>query len=1059
MLFFSFDDDFRSFGGKNAVSEINSENQKKCKYNCNMYLKRLEIQGFKSFANKTVLEFPEHSHADKNASSVTAIVGPNGSGKSNTADAIRWVLGEQSVKALRGKKTEDIIFSGSETKARLGFAEVSLHLDNFDKKAPIDYTEIVITRRVYRDGDGEYLINKNKVRLYDILMLLAKANFGQKTYSIVGQGMVDHIINISPWERKEFFDEATGVKQYQIKRDQSVNKLNRSKDNLEQTNQILAELEPRLRLLTRQIKKLEKRKEIEKQLRDLQKKYYANIWAQIKKDKQKYDDELSIKTALKEDLDSRMITIQTKLAGLAREESRKDIFNQLQKDYNKLQQEKNDILKELSMIKGKMSLEYTKVGKQNLSWLEDKKEEINHRVREVRESLHNLEVKVKQKRQLLEEKGNKFAELRDEAVVLENNLRSAEDSLVMLKGSGKQESLFDSVRAILRQKDYIKGIYGTLSELGNTQEIYEAALSVAAGGRLSAVVVQSDEVAVKCIQYLKLNKLGPVTFLPLNKLNAREPFERSRSLLGENGAIGFAVELLSFDPVYKKAFHFVFGSTIIVDNVNHAKDIGVGQERMVTLDGDIFEKTGVMRGGYQRRGVSRWKLVNQDNRLVSQEEKMREVAVLKAKLEEKNRQKEKISEEISDLRVDSQVTETKLKALSNDLDDLQKEEKKIQDELTENKLSPKDQGEFMAGLEEKKKKYEKILQEFEDRVLAVRNKIDQFNLDEEKKKHEVFQFQDEMQQYQSKLNEVNGFISNLRISLAKIETKTEDLDKEVRQEFYDGMTLDQLKAETVVNLEQMWFEIGKLKQNLEQIGGIDPEIIDEHEEVAKRYEFLSTQVNDLEAAIVDLEKIVGELDEVIDKQFNASFKKINKSFEEYFTKIFQGGKAKLTLLQKEKNKKKKELIDDNETIEESADAESMVDEDEDKSGFTQTGVDIYVSPPNKKLNTISALSGGERTMTSLALLCAIIESNPAPFVVMDEVDAALDEANSERFAQIIQDLSYKTQFVLITHNRVIMHVADVLYGVAMGDDGVSKTLSLDLKEAEKSVKQVNENKS
>ncbi|HCC22667.1 TPA: hypothetical protein DF272_00605 [Candidatus Falkowbacteria bacterium] len=1011
-----------------------------------MYLKRLEIQGFKSFANKTVLEFPDASHKDKNARSVTAIVGPNGSGKSNTADAIRWVLGEQSVKALRGKKTEDVIFAGSEKKARLGFAEVSLHLDNSDNTAPIDYTEIVITRRVYRDGEGEYLINKNKVRLYDILMLLAKANFGQKTYSIVGQGMVDQIINISPWERKEFFDEATGVKQYQIKRDQAVNKFNRSKENLEQTNQILAELEPRLKLLTRQIKKLEKRKEIEKDLRAMQQKYYANIWGQIKKDKQRYDEELAIKTALKDDLDGRMTAAQIKLADLAREESRKDVFNQLQKDYNKLQEEKNEIIKELSVIKGKMSLEYTKVGKQNLSWLEDKKEEVEHRVREVKESLHNLELKVKQKQQLLAEKETRFKEIRDEIILDENNLKSAEESLAMLKGAGRQESMFDAVRAILRQRALIKGIYGTLSELGNTQEMYESALSVAAAGKLSAVVVQNDEVAVKCIQYLKDNKYGPVTFLPLNKLNAQEPAERSRDLLGANGAIGFAVELISFDPAYKKAFQFVFGNTIVVDQVNHAKEIGVGRERMVTLEGDIFEKSGMMRGGYRRRGGDRWKIIDQDNRLVSQEEKMKEIAVLKSKLEEKNKQKDRINEEISDLRVETQVAETKFKALTNDLEDLQKEERKISDELSENKLTPKDQSEFIKGLEDKKKDYEEKIEVLDEKVLSVRNKIDEFNLEEEKKKRDVFQLQDEMQSLQQKLNDVNGLMNNLQISVAKLETKTEDLEKDVRQEFHEGMSLDDLKADTVVNLDQLWFEIGKLKQNLEQIGGIDPEIVDEHKEVAERYEFLSTQVNDLETAIVDLEKIVEELDLVIDKQFNASFKKINKSFEEYFTKIFQGGKARLTLLQKEPVKKKREEVSEDGVIEE------IEVEDETAKGLAQTGVDIYVSPPNKKVNNISALSGGERTMTSLALLCAIIDSNPAPFVVMDEVDAALDEANSERFSQILQELSYKTQFVVITHNRVIMHVADVLYGVAMGEDGVSKTLSLDLKEAEKTVK-------
>ncbi|MEK7159026.1 MAG: AAA family ATPase, partial [Patescibacteria group bacterium] len=402
-----------------------------------MYLQKLEIQGFKSFAKRTIFEFPEKSSHDQKAKSITSVVGPNGSGKSNVSDAIRWVLGEQSLKLIRCKKADEVIFGGSEKKARQGFAEVILTMNNEDRELPIDYSEVVLTRRVFRDGDTEYLINKNRVRLFDILILLAKANFGQKSYSIVGQGMVDHIINISPFERKEFFDEATGVKQYQIKRDQSVNRLRRSRENLDQTNKIVAELEPRLRLLTRQIKKLERRQEVEKGLRDLQKKYYSHIWRKITADKAEQTEKFGVRDALKQELETQLNRTQNELSLIAKEESRKDIFNNLQKEYSKLLAEKNEFLKELAILNGKMSLEYSKIGKQNLSWLENKKDEITARLSEIKESLNNLEVRLSEKRLTLSTNEKRVHELNDEITVNLNNLQQAEEEFSRLKNGGR----------------------------------------------------------------------------------------------------------------------------------------------------------------------------------------------------------------------------------------------------------------------------------------------------------------------------------------------------------------------------------------------------------------------------------------------------------------------------------------------------------------------------------------------------------------------------------------------------------------------------------------------
>ncbi|MBI5077619.1 AAA family ATPase [Candidatus Falkowbacteria bacterium] len=1030
-----------------------------------MHLQRLEVQGFKSFARKTIFEFAPNSIHDKNAKSITAVVGPNGSGKSNVADAIRWVLGEQSLKLIRCKKADDVIFSGSEKKARQGFAEVSLFMNNEDHELPIEYSEVALTRRVFRDGEAEYFLNKSRVRLFDILLLLAKANFGQKSYSIIGQGMVDHIINISPFERKEFFDEATGVKQYQIKRDQSVSRLRRSSENLEQTNQILAELEPRLRLLTRQIKKLEKRKEVETALRALQNRYYGCLWHDSQKEKKQVRERFDVKDALKQDLEARVANWQSELAKVAGEESRRDIFNNLQKGFSKLIAEKNELLKELAIVKGKMNLEYVKTGKQNLAWLEDKKEEIENRIAETKESFNNARVKLSQKQKILEEAERKNDETESQFMVLQNNLKAAEEELANIKNGTKLEAGASAVKAILRQKDFISGIFGTISDLGEVDARYETALSAAGRARLSAVVVRDVQTAIKGVNYLKENKLAPVTFLPLNKIYAPAMKAEAKKILLANGALGLAVDLLRFDLKFKKAFQFVFGDTVVVDTFENARLVGLGQARIVTLDGDILEKSGAIRAGFQGQESAGWNIGSSNKNLATQEEKFKEITLLKSRIEDIIRVKNNFSKEINQLKVEIQVLETKNKGIDNDWAVLQKERQKLTTEISEIKIAPEDEERYLKNLESKRTEIERQMAERESKIEAMRQKIDDFNLEEEKKKTHVFHLQNEAQQCQLKLNEVNREVNELNIALARLETKEEDLEKEIKQELGAETRLDKLEASEIVNRDQTWFEIGKMKKELDQIGGIDAEVAAEHKEASERFEFLSTQVQDLEKAIVDLEKVVKELDKIIDQQFFSSFKKINASFAKYFQKVFGGGKAKLELVQKAEADVGTGL---DLSVVPSAGGQpnvgtvpavdgvnlelSAVLSDGLSAESQNTGIEIMVAPPNKKIANIAVLSGGERTMTSLALICAIIDNNPSPFIVMDEVDAALDEANSEKFSAILQELSYKSQFIVITHNRVIMHVADALYGVAMADDGVSKTLSLSFKEAEEQLK-------
>ena len=1025
-----------------------------------MYLQRIELQGFKSFANKTILEFPapalnkKSSNQDiKNVCGITAIVGPNGSGKSNVVDAVRWVLGEQSLKLLRGKKSTDIIFSGSAKKTQMGLAEVSLYLNNEDNLAPIDYSEIVITRKLYRDGESEYLLNKNSVRLFDIIMLLAKANFGQNTYSIIGQGMVDKIVNYSSQERKEFFDEATGVKQFQIKRDRSVNKLKKSRENLAQAQTLINELEPHLKMLTRQVNRLRKRQEIEVELKEAWEKYYGKQWLELDDSYKELIISVTSYDKNKLKLEQEIEILQDKLNILSEENSRSEEFDKLQKEYNKLTEDKNNILKDLTVTSGKLDLEYSKVGKQNLSWLEGRKNELKKRLLEINEELDSYKLKINIKKKDLSELESNINKINNELTVSQNNLQIIQEELYKTRGSEKNNYFLESIKSVLRQKNNISGIYGTVGEIGKIDKKYETALATAVGSRIWGIIVESDEVAVKCINYLKANKLSSLTFFPLNKIKSY-PIDMYSD--NHSGSLGMAIDLISYADKFEKVFQHILGDTLVVQNAEDARNIGIGSRRMVTLDGDMFEKTGVMRGGYRRQGSVTWTVLV-DNKLITQEERIKEFANLKSDIESKHRVRDNIISQMNDLRVEIRLSEDKINNLNIELSAFKKEQDKIDGDIKESSLTPEERNKFSDELIKQKNKLEKDSLDIEKQVLTARKKIDQFNSAEEEKKKEVFSLQQNMHLQQIDLNNVVNLLNEVRIKLAKVETKKEDLFLTMRQDLGDDYRPKTNIDFTDIDLLELENIINKCKKQLELIGGTDPEVEKEYIEVQERFDFLSSQSIDLDKAIGDLEKVVVELDKIIKKQFEGEFKKINADFSRFFKKLFDGGAAKLVLVQKdlteaEQIKEEIEHMELTDQIVEINNPEKTEIHIEDRSFLANMGIDIEACPPGKKIKNINVLSGGEKTMTALALVCSIISNNPSPFILFDEVDAALDEENSRKFSDIIEELSHKTQFITITHNRAIMSRADVLYGVTMQGDGVSRILSLKLEQAEKIVK-------
>jgi chromosome segregation protein len=739
-----------------------------------MHLERLEIQGFKTFAKKTILTFlpPKEGHFP-----VTAIVGPNGSGKSNSADAIRWVLGEQSLKLLRGKQSDDVIFSGAEGKARAGFAEVTLQLNNEDKSMPIEYENVVITRRLYRDGTSEYLLNESHARLIDIQLLLAQANVGQRSYSVIGQGMVDHILVSTPEERKQFFDDATGVKQFQIKRHEAMLKLKHTLENLTDAEMVLQEIEPRLRSLKRQASRLEKREEVETQLHALEQTYYGNLWWQIV-----------------DDMNERKLT-----------------FSEVNKKIKTIEKELDDLEKKMVVI------ERSETTDEGLRELQKKYREIQHKREQARHTQFETEKEIE----------------------------------------------------------------------------------------LAKIKVQSN-------------------WAPLPLIKIIEGIEEIKKKLTLMSSRAKSRDLNNFDEVFKIADEaFIFSNKLVSQ--------------------------------LQRPNATDMK---PDPKLV-------------AKLSLLKQEEEKLNKEL--VRIEKEI------------DSHAQKEKEARTELIETQRSLRAKQQDLHLLEQERNQSEIELARLEERQQGLIREMDEFM-----KERAV----------------------NLRTNLPP-----------TRGGIKGGGS------------EETYPEIQRLRYKLELIGGIDPEVMKEYTEIQERFDFLNTHVTDLRQAMRSTEKIIKELDEKIEQQSKKLFGEINKKFQHYFKILFGGGSCALV-------KVSQSVIPEVELSNEPVEGVmSQINQSE--------GVDIQATPPGKRLKALNLLSGGERALTSIALLSAIMDVNPSPFVVLDEVDAALDEANTIRFAAILDELSQKSQFIIITHNRATMEKADVLYGVTMGDDGISNLLSVHLEDIAK----------
>lgn len=1018
-----------------------------------MFLKKLELQGFKSFASKTSLDFlpPKDGRF-----SVTAIVGPNGSGKSNIADAVRWVMGEQSLKAVRGKKSEDVIFGGSETKGQLGMAEVNMVLDNSDARVLSDFPEVSITRRLYRSGESEYLINNNPVRLFDIHLLLAQAQFAEGSYGIVGQGMIDRMLILSPSERKDFLDEAAGIKEFKIKRHQAELKLERTRENMAQAERLIQEVEPRLKLLSRQVRKLEKRQVIEMDLRDLQEKYYFTLYSRNKAEL----DETLHKLKSTDDryalVYKELSGIQSELSELARSASRQEVFAGLQQSHEEAVRARNEIERQAAIIDGQMHTEYSREGKQNITWLEKKLEELKYEKEKLAGEIGAITLSEEKNNQDIWQQKKKIDDRSSEKA--ERLVKISRLQSQIVEGQSEQNffqvSGLSSVKAVFDAKAELGKIYGIVAELGETDEKFRMALDVAAGGNLSSIVVESDEVARKGIDYLRGRKLGIATFLPRNKIVPRAEEPAMAELLNETDVIGRAIDLVHFDAKFENIFSFVLGNTLVVKDLKTAQRIGIGRVRMVTLDGDLVEKRGVMRGGWRKDRQNALSFTAKV--MMSAEDRLREFE-RELNLEQQNllgieQALDAAKKDLATFELKREAGIARRQLIEERKQNLDKEIAQAERELSFFRMSPEEFGQKLGELAAEKNRLSAKMEESGKKVSELEEKMREFNTSEEEKKQRVFSLQELMQGKQGELNEVSAERNDLRVAMARLETKAESLIEEVHNDMnvsLDSIVQRRSDAVEAAQLEHLVNEIQKYKYQLNLIGGIDEEVVKEHETTKERFNFLYNQLNDLKEAVEDLTVMIVELDELMKSKRANAFRYIKKEFNRFFKILFEGGSADLVEVYEEDQPASEETAleagQPNAVIGALQTVESVVA----PAGKTRrskekilAGIEVTACPPGKRIKSLNALSGGERTLTSIALICAVLNYNPSPFVVLDEVEAALDEANTVRFTKIIEELARHAQFVIITHNRVTMHAVDALFGVAMAADGISRLLSV-----------------
>ncbi|WP_100330883.1 chromosome segregation protein SMC [Bacillus xiapuensis] len=1182
-----------------------------------MFLKRLEIAGFKSFAERVSVDFVD---------GVTAVVGPNGSGKSNITDGIRWVLGEQSAKSLRGGKMEDVIFAGSDSRKPLNFAEVTLTLNNEQQRLPIEYNEVNVTRRVYRSGDSEYFINRQPCRLKDIVELFMDSGLGKEAFSIIGQGKVEEILNSKPIDRRTIFEEAAGVLKYKTRKRKAEQKLTETQENLNRVQDILHELEGQIEPLKIQasIAKdyMEKKEELTAydiacivyeidqlhgQWQELKQSFAEHqqeelqLSSRLQKKEAKTAELRDQMTAIDEsvnDLQNVLLAVSEELEKL---EGRKQVLKERKRNavHNESQlagymKESEAQIKQLSQqaaeLKQKVEHDQTEASKLK-ELLTEKQQELNHLSQNIEDTIETLKADyieslneqasaknelshIHQQTELLARKKQRIEKENEKQVAererieakkaeIESNLtiaqqelasyvetfRTDQQTLEALKSKyAKQESnlyqaykilqeaksrkgmlealeedysgFFQGVKEILKARNQtLSGIEGAVAEVIDVPKEYETALEIALASSMQHIITKDEASARQAIAYLKKHRFGRATFLPLTAMKEKKfPPSIRQSLQNDHRFVGIAAELIRYNPKYSSAIAHLLGLVVIAKDLAGANELAkmLGYRyRIVTLEGDVVNPGGSMTGGAVKQKSSsllsrKNELESLKGKLVSMEEKTaaveREVKKLKEMIADKEavleqmrhrgeqlrmneqnwknellewqfsfktindrlalydvemkefkEEKERLAnrrsaveqqlaakrEELTDLDgrikrlTEQKQKESSLKAeILDDISELKSELAVKNEQLSAGKLRLSQVEQELAAAEKKYSQWKEELnwlksemtnsdQGEEELKAAVRKK----QQDKERtaelislRRKERMDKQQKLEDEELELKELRRLHKAMNEAVQDEEVKINRLDVELENRLEQLSKDYSLSYEAAKNsyplpepIEEVRKKIKLIKLAIEELGNVNLGAIDEYERVHERYTFLQEQRADLQEAKDTLLQVIREMDEEMVRRFKETFQAISTQFLPVFQELFGGGKAELKLT--------------------------------DPNDLLNTGVEIVAQPPGKKLQSLSLLSGGERALTAIALLFSILKVRPVPFCVLDEVEAALDEANVQRFSQYLKKFSADTQFIVITHRKGTMEEADVLYGVTMQESGVSRLVSVRMEEA------------
>ena len=1183
-----------------------------------MYLKRLELQGFKSFADKTTLELMP---------GITAVIGPNGSGKSNISDAIRWVLGEQSMKSLRGQKSEDVIFAGTQSRKSLGFAEVSLIFDNTDGRLPIEYTEVTVTRRLFRSGESEYLINKTNCRLKDIIELFMDTGIGKDGYSIIGQGRIDEILSNKSEDRRHVFEEASGIVKYKARKIESEKKLEQTKLNLLRINDIIYEIEQKLEPLKAQAEKAKKYLSLREELKDIEiglfvynineyKQKLAKIIedtdilnAQKDEENNKLEEINKLKQKLKEEVDSITEEIESlhNLESKTLQEKEKinsDIkvinerianneenYKRFEEEIKELREKKKELeeevkqkeekkinlfankekfekeleekQKELDELNNKLSEkekeieEHKKVVEQcvnskfektaelsaydvNIENLEKREKTIKVEIQQGISELDNTRLtkegiakvfydsdnkrkdiidKLEEVSKSKEESTNRIKEYDDKINLMLSEYRLKESRLKFLKETEKEkEGYTKSVKTLLldceKDKELAKGVYGALSSLIDVDKKYGLAIEMALGGALQNIVTETEKDAKKLVEYLRENNIGRASFLPISAVKGKKIDHIDTKNI--NGIQGIASDLVKYNSKYDGIIQSLLGRTVIIEDMNEAIELAKQNKyafKIVTLKGDIINPSGVISGG-----STPTKTVNILGRAGEIKELEKELKNIDEKIEKLNKEKEdyeksveevlkkseELEEKLKEIEIQYATDKQKLTSVEENIEKCESRLNKLKNELEEIKVQKEETQtkkvetqKEIEELDDKKEKLNAIINEFASLNKDNQKYIDDLNFDVTNLKISVNSFNESEMSIDEVVERINNEISTNDVSvqnkennMQKLISENEQLSQNIKdyqnqliemdkniegrdikvQELKqqrnekneklqetENETLNQFNILETIKAEITKIEIKKekveqdieevtnklweeyeltpnnvpedyrkpnniatatksannLREEIRDLGSVNVDSIEEYKNTSERYDFMCEQRLDVENSMTQLRNVISEMTETMKNQFLKQFNIINENFKTTFKELFGGGTAELIL--------------------------------EDEENILETGIEIRVQPPGKKLQNMMLLSGGERAFTAIALLFAMLKINPSPFCILDEIEAALDDVNVYRFAEYLKKFAGETQFLTITHRKGTMEQASTVYGVTMEENGISKLLSMKLK--------------